>query len=184
MIESERNLAALCAQGDPSAEQELYLRYAARIHAVCRRYADNADDALDLMHDAFIKAFDKIPAFRYSGEGSLYAWLRRMTINLALDRIRRKRIRKIPLDETLLDRTPDPPDEAMEAIPMDTMLDMVASLPPERRAVFNLYCLDDWSHREIAGRLGITEKGSAAILHQAREQLKDKIRIYLAEHER
>ena len=184
MIDTERNLAALCTQGGPAAEKELYLRYAAKIHAVCRRYSDSADDALDLMHDAFIKAYDKLPGFRYSGEGSLYAWLRRLTVNLALDRLRRKRLRLVPLDERGVDAAPDPPDEAMAALPLEKMLDLVASLPPERKAVFNLYCLDGWSHREIADRLGITEKGSASLLAQARKQLKEKIKDYLATHER
>jgi RNA polymerase sigma-70 factor (ECF subfamily) len=180
--ETERQLATLCAQGDRAAEKELYLKYAARIHAVCRRYAADADEASDLMQDAFIKAFDRISGFRYHGEGSLYAWLRTLTVNLALDRIRRKRWRKLQLEELPERDLPDPPDESVETIPLPAMLEMIASLPPERRLVFNLYCLEDWSHREIANRLGITEKGSAAILHQARKQMKEKINHYLAEH--
>ena len=62
------------------------------------------------------------------------------------------------------------------------MMEMVSSLPPERRAVFNLFCIDGWSHREIARALGITEKGSAAILYQARKQLKEKINDYINVH--
>lgn len=182
MNETERQLATLCAQGDPSAEKELYLRYAARIHAVCRRYAEEDEEALDLMHDAFIKAFDRISTFRYNGEGSLYAWLRRLAVNLSLDRIRRRHWKRIGWDDTIPDRAPDAPDEAVETIPLEIMMEMIASLPPERRIVFNLYCLDDWPHRDIAARLGITEKGSAAILAQARRQLKGKINQYLAEH--
>ena len=184
MTDTERNLAALCAKGGPAAEKELYLRYAARLHAVCRRYTDSADDARDLLHDAFLKAFDTLPRFRYNGEGSLYAWLRRLTVNLALDRLRRQRLRKVPLNPRLGDDVPDPPDEAVAALPLEEMLSLVASLPPERRTVFNLYCLDGWSHREIADRLGITEKGSAAILSQARRQLKEMIKDYLAAQER
>ena len=180
--ESERNLAVLCAKGDTQAQKELYLRYAARLHAVCRRYAGDADDAADLLQDAFLKAFDKIAGFHFSGEGSLYAWLRRLTINLALDRIRKKRPIRIPLEELPESGFPDPPDDAVEAIPLETMLEMVGSLPPERRTVFNLYCMEGWSHREIAGALGITEKGSAAILHQARMQIKQKIHQYLTAH--
>lgn len=179
---TERQLAILCAQGDPTAEKELYLRYAARIHAVCRRYAADEEEASDLMQDAFIKAFDRMSGFRYNGEGSLYAWLRRLTVNLALDRIRRRRWRRLQLEELPEQEWPDPPDEAVETIPLSAMLEMIASLPPERRLVFNLYCLEDWSHRQIAARLGITEKGSSAILHQARRQMKEKINKYLAEH--
>lgn len=179
MNESERQLASLCARGDPAARKELYLRYSGRLHLVCRRYADTVEDATDLLHDAFIKAYDKIYQFRPAGDGSLYAWLRKLTVNLALDRIRRKRLSAIPIQNLPADTLADPPAEEVERIPLPVMLDMVSSLPPERRAVFNLYCIDGWSHREIARVLRITEKGSAAILYQARKQLKEKIQQYL-----
>lgn len=86
---------------------------------------------------------------------------------------------RIPLQELSESDLPDPPDDAVNAIPMETMLEMISSLPPERRTVFNLYCMEGWSHREIARAMGITEKGSAAILHQARMQIKQKIHRYL-----
>lgn len=182
MNESESQLASLCARGDPTAQKELYLRYASRLHLVCRRYSDSAESAADLLHDAFIKAYDKIGRFRPEGEGSLYAWLRKLTVNLALDRIRSKRLSVIPIRELPPDLLSDPPAEEVERIPLPVMMEMVSSLPPERRAVFNLFCIDGWSHREIARALGITEKGSAAILYQARKQLKEKINDYINVH--
>ena len=182
MKESERQLATLCARGDPAARKELYLRYATRLHLVCRRYADNAEDATDLLHDAFIKAFDKIGGFRPAGEGSLYAWLRKLTVNLALDRIRRSHLSFIPIREATADTLADPTGEDVERIPLSVILEMVSSLSTERRTVFNLFCIDGWSHREIARALGISEKGSAAILWQARKQLKEKINDYLTVH--
>ena len=182
MSESERSLEVLCARGDPSARKELYLRYAGRLHLVCCRYSDTTEAAKDLLHDAFIKAFDKIGGFRPAGEGSLYAWLRKLTVNLALDRIRRQHISLIPLQDMRSQDLADPPDEEVERIPLPILLEMISSLPPERRAVFNLFCIDGWSHREIARALGISEKGSAAILYQARKQLKEKIYDYLNVH--
>ena len=179
MSESERNLAVLCARGDPSARKELYLRYANRLHLVCRRYSDSAEDATDLLHDVFIKAYDKIGRFRPAGDGSLYAWLRKLTVNLALDRIRRRHLSLIPIQDLPSQDLAEPSAEDVERIPLPVMMEMVSSLPPERRAVFNLFCIDGWSHREIARALGITEKGSAAILYQARKQLKEKIHDYL-----
>lgn len=52
---------------------------------------------------------------------------------------------------------------------------MIANLPPTKKAVFNLYCIEGYSHREIADMLGITEKGSAGILAKARMILKKEI---------
>ena len=67
----------------------------------------------------------------------------------------------------------------MERIPQEKLLEWISGLPDMKREVFNLYCLDGYSHKEIGGLLGITEKGSAGILAKARKQLKEEIRQYL-----
>ena len=66
----------------------------------------------------------------------------------------------------------------MEAIPQEKLLEWISELPDMRKAVFNLYCLDGYSHKEIAQMLGISEKGSAGMLAKARKQLKEKISRY------
>lgn len=177
----ERALAEACCAKDRLAEDELYTRYAARVYTLCRRYLGDADDAKDLMQEALIQAFDKIPTFRYSGKGSLYGWIRRIAINKALDQVRRKRWKTISLDFGKHADIPDPTDEEMEKIPQEKLLEWIARLPDMRRTIFNLYCIDEYSHKEIAEALGITEKGSASALTKARKQLKEEIRLYLKE---
>ena len=177
----EQALAEACCAKDRVAEDELYTRYAARVYTLCRRYLGDADDAKDLMQEALIQALDKIPTFRYSGKGSLYGWIRRITINKALDQIRRKRWMTVSLDFGTHADIPDPTGEEMERIPQEKLLEWIARLPDKRRAVFNLYCIDEYSHKEIASLLGITEKGSASALTKAKKQLKEDIRHYLKE---
>lgn len=180
----EQNLARRCAGKDRRAEDELYTRYAARVYTVCRRYAGHPDDAKDLMQETFIKALDKMETFRYTGKGSLYGWISRIAINRALNQIRRSRWRTVPLDPGWQDRLPEPSEEEMEAIPQEKLLEWIAGLPEVRRAVFNLYCIDGYSHKEIAEMLGISEKGSAGMLAKARKQLKEQINRYRKETER
>ena len=72
----------------------------------------------------------------------------------------------------------------MEAIPKEKLREWIAELTDMRRAVFNMYCIDGYSHQEIAKMLGITETGSTSILAKARKQLKDKIKRYLKEQDR
>lgn len=175
----EQDIARRCAQGDKDAQRELYTTYAARLKALCYRYTGDEDQALDLMHDAMIKAFGKIQTYRYRGEGSLYAWLRRMTVNLAVDFLRKERFAPEALDNVGEAMVAEPMEEDVRGISAERMAAMVAALPPSRRAVFNLYCIEGYSHREIARMLRISEKGSASILARARTQLKEEINDYL-----
>lgn len=174
----EQRLARLCSEGDRRAEEELYTRYAARVYTLCRRYSSGADEAKDLMQDALLKALDRISTYTYTGRGSLYGWISRIAINLALNQIKRRRWRTVSLDMGVQDNLPEPSAQEVEAIPQEKLLEWISELPEMRKAVFNLYCLDGYSHKEIAQMLGISEKGSAGMLAKARKQLKEKIGRY------
>ena len=177
----EQELARLCSRHDRLAEEELYKRYAARIYTLCRRYGRDADEAKDLMQDALIQALDKIQTFRYTGKDSLYGWISRIAINQALNHIRRRRWRTVSLDFRSEDTIPEPTEEEVALIPEERLLAWISGLPDLRRTVFNLYCLDGYSHKEIAAMLGISEKGSAGVLAKARRQLKETINQYRKE---
>ncbi len=178
---TEKELASRCAANDREAQGELYERYAGRLYAVCCRYVGDHEEAQDLMHDSMIKAMDTIRSFRYNGEGTLYAWIRRLTVNVVIDRLREtSKMRIVPLDTTMESDIVEPDeDENVDSIPVPVMMDLIESLPDVRRTVFNMYCIDGFSHKEIADAIHITEKGSASILAKSRAQLKNAINEYL-----
>ena len=179
-MRTEQELARLCTAGDREAQGELYAQYASRLYALCYRYVADREEAQDLMHDAMIKAMDSFQSFSYSGEGSLYAWLRRLTVNVVIDRLRQmSKLRLVPLDQTIETGNTEADDDAADDIPAHALMDMVAALPSVRRTVFNMYCIDGFSHKDIAAAIGITEKGSASILAKARAQLKNQVNDYL-----
>ena len=89
----------------------------------------------------------------------------------------------VSLDLRVYDDIPEPTAQETEAIPKEKLREWISELPDLRRAVFNLYCIDGYSHKEIARMLGISETGSTSILVKARKQLKDKIKQYLKEQE-
>jgi len=179
-MRTEQELARLCTAGDREAQGELYSLYASRLYALCYRYVADREEAQDLMHDAMIKAMDSFKSFSFTGEGSLYAWLRRLTVNVVIDRLRQmSKLRLVPLDQTIEPGITDTDDDAADNIPAQALLDMVAALPSVRRTVFNMYCIDGFSHKDIAAAIGITEKGSASILAKARAQLKSQVNDYL-----
>ena len=179
----EQALARCCSQKDRMAGDELYRRYAVRLNTLCKRYLGNEDDAKDLMLETLIQALDKMDSFKYAGEGSLYAWISRIAINKAINQIKRHRWRMATLDFRGRDDIPEPTEEEMVTIPREKVQAWIAELPDLRRTVFNLYCLDGYTHQEIARMLGISETGSTSVLAKARKQLKEKIRQYLKEQD-
>lgn len=179
----ERELARLCSERNRLAEDELYRRYAARVYTLCRRYAGNDEEAKDLTQESLIQALDKAGTFSYRGKGSLYRWICRIAVNKTLNHIKRRRWRTVSLDILSRDDIPEPTEEELETVPQEKLLEWISALPDLRRTVFNLYCIDGFSHQDISELLGISEKGSAGVLAKARKQLKGEIRRYLNDQE-
>ena len=176
----ERILSEQCRAGNRQAWHELYDRYAGRLLALCLRYTGSRAEAEDLMHDAFVKIFGSFDRFTWRGSGSLRAWIERLTINLAIERLRsRNRLPRQPIDEqTASLPAEEPAADTIDRIPQDRLLELIAELPEGYRTILNLYCLDGYSHREIARMLGINEKSSSSQLTRARALLAARIRDY------
>ena len=138
------------------------MRYAARLSALCSRYAGgpaegmdlmhDTMEGMDLMHDTMFKVFDTIGKYRYRGEGSLYAWISRMAVHLAIDRLRKeKKLEVSPLDDRLPEvKAPEPAD--IDRIPASVLNGFIAELPAVKRVIFNMACVEDLPHKEIASR--------------------------------
>lgn len=170
-------LAKQCARGDDNARKELYTRYAGSLYALCIRYVGDRETARDLMHDSMIKIFDTIGKYRPTG--SLKAWMSRVTVNMAIDHLRRsRRLETVSLEEKQ-ERIPEPAKEDMKLVPKAELLKMVERLPDTKRVIFNMFCVEGYSHKDIAAALGIKEKTSSSLLFKAREQLASEVREYL-----
>ena len=181
----ERDISRGCKRGDAIAQRALFEQYSPLLMAKIFRYVGDDDDAKDVLQDTFIKALTMIDNFAWAGEGSLQAWLTRIAVNTSLNFLRSRK-RLVPLNVDTLD---DPPDLAEEptatevnSLDASTILAMVAELPDGYRTVFNLYCLDGYSHKEIAEQLGINEKSSSSQLVRAKTLLAHKIKKYINEN--
>ena len=173
----EKSLVRRCCAGDPGARQEMYERYAGRVLAVCRRSVRDSDRARDLVHDTFLRAWGALDRFRPRRNGSLGAWLGRIASRLAVDELRSRKQLTL-LSEWQTEEGPVIPDaespvdiEALRTVPVEVLIELIASLPEGYRTVFNLFCLDGYSHREIAQLLGISEKTSQTQYLKARHKL-------------
>lgn len=168
-------LAQACAAGDGTAMQILYERYAPQMLTVCRRYTSSRDEALDFLHDGFIKVFEKIGSFKE--HGSLQGWISRVIVNYTLDQLRKKtRIKEVAFEEDIDYDTPDETSEPDEySIDAEQLLSLLQQLPQGYRIVLNLFVFEQLSHDEIAAQLGVSAVTSRTQLSKARKYLKKLI---------
>ena len=170
-------LARLCARGDDKARKEMYTRYAGSLYAICIRYVGDRELARDLMHDSMIRIYDTIGKYRPTG--SLKSWMSRVTVNLVIDHIRKERKFLIVPLEGEQEKIPEPSVEEMRTVPKEELIRMISALPEAKRVIFNLFCVEGYSHKDISKMLGIKEKTSSSLLFKAREQLAGNIKDYL-----
>lgn len=174
-------LAAQCAKGDGASQEELYMRYSTRILSLCRRYSRDCSEAEDLMQEAFIKIFHKIGKFVWTGEGSLYRWMARVTINLCFDSIKKKKriAEQFSASMEEMDIADDESPSPVPDIPPGTLRALVEGLPEAYGTVFKLHCVDGLTHKEIGMLLGIKEKSSSSNCARAKAILIKKINEYI-----
>lgn len=176
--EQELQLLHLLKQGgDAAAHRALYSAYIRHLTAVCSRYVANDEDVKDVLQESFIRIFSQIASFEYRGKGSLKGWLTKVTVNEALKFLNRNnRITFVEMTENELDLHEEPPD--IDRIPASAIHSLIRELPDGYRTIFNLYVIENRSHKEIAALLGIKESTSASQLHRAKSMLAAKIRQY------
>lgn len=145
---------------------------------MCLKYSRNYEDAEDTLQDSFIVIFKKIKQFK--GEGSFEGWLKRITINTALQKYRKKSPLQL-VKEQEIEEEIEAIDFEDESLELSFLLALIQQLPDRYRLVFNLYVLDNYSHKEIATLLEITESSSKSNLSRARKILKEKIEIHQQE---
>jgi RNA polymerase sigma-70 factor (ECF subfamily) len=176
----EFELSEKCKQGDNLARKELYELYSGRMLGICLRYTGNRDVAQDLLHDGFLKIYASFDKFTWRGEGSLRAWMERVMVNTALQHLRKNDVltRTTELEE-IEESYEDADPSDVEMIPQKVLMNFISELPEGYRTVFNLYALEEKSHKEIAQMLGINEKSSASQLFRAKGVLAKRIKEYL-----
>lgn len=165
-----------CIKQDAGAQSQLYKQYASKLFSLCLKYSKNYVEAEDNLHDAFITVFSKID--QYNNKGSFEGWLKRITINTALQRYRENvGVYDIVNEGNIEDVTVDINDDDVS---IDYLLEIIQELPDRYRLVFNLYVLDGYSHVEISELINISTGTSKSNLARARLILKDKIEVYKA----
>lgn len=166
LIERARN-------GDQQSMYRLYKLYVHAMYNICIRMVSNPYDAEDIIQESFTNAFQKLDSFR--GDSSFGAWLKRIVINKSISLLKRKKQEFTDIDDLQIVYDAEEDDEFPQIDPKKVH-ETIKSLPTKARAVFNLYLLEGYKHKEIAAMLGITESTSKSQYQRAKQLLREKLK--------
>lgn len=161
-----------CRKGDRRAQEKLYRQLYGFAMSIALRYATDNQDAASILSNAFVKMFRSIDRFD-TVKGTLHAWLKKIIINEALDSIRQRS--RFSTEELPEAAEPDIPNAAIQRLDAAAVLELIRRLPPATHAVFVLYAIEGYTHKETAQALGISEGTSKWHLSEARKILQQQL---------
>jgi RNA polymerase sigma-70 factor, ECF subfamily len=179
---SEGEAIARARRGDAGAFEYLYKAHCRHVYSVCLRMIRNPAEAEDLTQQTFLQVFRKIGTFR--GESGFSTWLHRVTVNIVLMHLRRRKRTEVPLEDL---NHPGSDNEAprefgssdtsmLGAIDRLNLMRAIRKLPSGYKRFFLLYDVIGYEHKEIAGRLRCSTGCSKSQLHKARKRLRQLLR--------
>lgn len=169
-----------CKRNERSSQERLYKLFYTRMMALVRRYIDDEMQAEEVLNNGYLRAFQKIG--QYNFQGSFEGWLRRVVFHAVSDYVRSNA--KYSNNVVLVEKEEYIHKDYAERLYYNELLEMVQSLPIATRAVFNMYVLDGYTHKDIGKALGISEGTSKWHLSEGRKILKEKIERLGLHHKR
>jgi RNA polymerase sigma factor (sigma-70 family) len=161
-----------CLQGDRQAYYDLYKAYNRSMYNVGYRIVRNAEEAQDVLQEAFISAFKNLRHYR--GDSTFGAWLKRIVVNKAINQVKKRKLERFPDDDRWDVREEEERDE-LEGYPFTVgkVKRAIELLPEGYRLVLTLYLMEGYDHGEIAGILGISESTSKSQFNRSKKKLKE-----------
>ena len=151
------------------SQKLLYQEYYSYGMSISLRYANNRDEASEILNDSFMKIFFSLKKFDLGKP--FKPWLRKILVNTAINHYHKKQ-REVQVEDMQHARNQSDTEKILSGISYQEVIDLLQKLPPAYRTVFNLYVIEGYTHEEIAGMLNIAVGTSKSNLFKAREQLK------------
>lgn len=169
------NIIQGCLQNKRTSQEALFKLFYSKMMIICLRYTSDRDTAQELLQDGFIKVFEKLKV--YEDTGSFEGWVKRIVVNTCIDYYRKAKRNPLLYDD---DAAFKDEDDVLQNIDTEHLSDVntsiimqeIANLSPAYRTVFNLFVIENYSHKEIAEMLGITEGTSKSNLAKAKANLQ------------
>ena len=172
----ETEIITACIQKDERAEYELYRLTYSYLMSICLRYSNDREEAREMLNLGFFKILSNLK--KYQLETSFKAWVQRVMVNTLIDEYRKKKVQKEHVqyveDYDQIEEDTEV-NNALVKMDVEQIHALIVKLPPVSQKVFNMYAIDGFSHKEIAGMLGITEGTSRWHLNASRQKLQEMI---------
>jgi RNA polymerase sigma factor (sigma-70 family) len=169
-----------CKKNDRQAQAELYNWLAPKLLGVCIRYLKDRSEAEDVMQDSIVKIFMNLNTFKF--EGSFEGWARRIAVNTALSRIKIESRMQFNRDLKIVENIEFKEDEVAR-VDVKDLLACLDGMPVGYRTIINLYLIEDYSHKEVAEKLGISESTSRSQFSRARQNLAELLKQRLKDQD-
>ncbi|MHB9130054.1 MAG: RNA polymerase sigma factor [Armatimonadota bacterium] len=181
-------LVSRARAGDQAAFRQLFELYAPAVYRIAFRMLGDQEDASDLTQDVFVRAYERLATLR-DGQ-AFHAWITRLTVNLAHDRLRRRRPPAFSLDAPppgqdadvpwhLPDTQPGSEAQVLSGELSTQVQQALLALSAEHRIVVVLHHLEGLPVEEIAGVLGVASGTVKSRLSRARAELRRRLADYL-----
>jgi len=168
-------LILACLAGDRNAQRKLYEAYSSLVFGLIRRYINDEAEAEDVLSAVFVRIFKRLDQYRF--EGSFNGWVRSLTVRIVLDQFRKKK----PFTEAIKETNDTIIDtdqvDGQSLLSYKELIGFIRHLPDTQRAVFNMFAIEGYTHREISTLLEISEINSRWYLNNARKRLKQMIMV-------
>lgn len=177
-------LVERCKLGERSAQYQLYKLYSKAMFNVCMRVLNQAEEAEDVLQDAFVDAFSHLHQFRQ--QSTFGAWLKQIVLNKAISQLRSRKAQWVDIETLQNGQDEYEPEDTNHSDQEDVELSVervrqaLLELPAGYRVVLNLYLFEGYDHEEISQVLGISESTSRTQYMRAKQKLMQVIknRIY------
>ncbi len=160
-----------CLNNNAAAQKKLYETYSAKMLAVCYRYAHKREDAEDMLQEGFIKVFSQMQTFE--NRGAFEGWIRKIMVHTCINVLKRNKKFNESVDIIQANALRAKEDNIPSILQAKQVVECIRLLPMGYRTVLNLYAIEGYSHREIAGMLDIEESTSRSQYTRAKVMLED-----------
>lgn len=164
----ERELLLECQRNDRNAQRKVYEKMAGKLYSVCKRYLKNDEDIEEVLADSFYNIFTKLNQLQ--NPDIFESWAKKIAVNECLQKLRTAKELHISLEEDHAFSS----DSSLENVSFEKdILSLLNFLPEGCRAIFNLFAIEGYPHKEIASMLSISEGTSKSQLNFARKRLQE-----------
>lgn len=160
-----------CLRNQAAAQQELYYRYSPKMLSVCYRYAKSREDAEDMLQEGFIKVFGQLKQFQ--NRGALEGWIRKIIVHTCINNLKKNKKFTESVDLIHASGVHIREDNVPSIVQAKQVVECIRMLPIGYRTVLNLFAVEGYSHREIAGMLDIEESTSRSQYTRAKAMLEE-----------